>query len=191
MSGPLGVRAVATRAAIVGLAVLLNGCTHRYYTLSPIEGITYIDVFDNSGSPSGRITDRTQVDRIVAFVNTLRDRWYDPQGAMFATTGEIHLHGPSNWVDIAFGPGGMFLTRKGMTYTDSVKTQDFIVIRTEDWHGRRDDAALCRLLGPRFRNSCVFQGQETPRTPPGTLPPECRCDRDQLRPNPHVSASPA
>lgn len=190
MSGPLGVRAAVTWAAIFSLAVLLNGCTHRYYTLSRIEGITYIDVFDNQGNPSGRITDRTQVARIVAFANTLLDRWYDPEGIILVTTGGIRLQGPSNWVNISFATGGMALTRKGMTYTDSVKTQDFVVIRTEDsWHDDRDAAALCRLLGPRFHNSCVWQREETPRTPPGTLPPECRCDRKHLRPKPDASAS--
>lgn len=182
MIGRRCVRTVATWAALFCLAEMLTACTHRYYTLSPIQGITHIDVFDNYGKPSGRITDRAQVARIVAFLNTLRDRWYDPEGIIFATMGGIDLHGPSNWVDISFGTGGMWLTRKVMTYTDSVKTRSFVVIRTEDsWHDGRDKATLCGLLGRRFHNSCVWQGEETPRKPPGTEPPECRCESSAPR----------
>ena len=191
--GRLGVRAVGMWALLFCLAAPLSACTHRYYTLSPIQGITYIDVFDNYGNPSGKITDRAQVARIVAFLNTLRDRWYDPEGIIFATRGSIDLHGPSAWVDISFGIGGMYLTRKGMTYTDSVKTQNFVVIRTEDsWHDGRDMAALCRLLGNRFHDSCVRQGEERPSKLLGTEPPNCRCDpHDERGPTPRPKPQPS
>jgi hypothetical protein len=170
----LGVRAVGIWSILFCLAASLSACTHRDYTLSPIQGITQIDVDDDYDNPSASITDKAQVARIVAFLNARLDRWYDPEYRRFPTTGAIHLHGPSNWVVVEFGPGGMHLTRKGMTYTDSVKTQDFRVIRTTD--SFESLAALCGLLGPRFHTSCVFKSDRPPTAAPRISPRPCPCD---------------
>ncbi len=172
--GRRGVRTVGTWAVLFCLAGSLSACYHRYYTLSPIEGITQIDVRDVYGDVSGRITNRAQVSSIVAFLNARRDRWFDPGPLVLDETGGLSLRGPGNWVELYFGRNGMSQRRKGMTYTDSVKTRDFVVVRTEE--SENDHATLCHLLGPRFHTSCVSQSNHVRPIPNQTLPPECRCD---------------
>ena len=186
MMGRLGVRAAGTWALLFCLTAPLSACTHRYYTLSPIQGITQIDVHDVYGDVSGRITGKVQVASIVAFLNARRDRWYDPGPLILDETGALSLRGPSNWVKLYFGLNGMHQQRKGMTYTDSVKTRSFTVVRTEDTEN--DHATLCRLLGPRFHTSCVSQANHVRPNPNETLPPECRCDGKHKKAA--VSASP-
>lgn len=181
------IRAARTWAALACLAASLTACFHRYYTMSPIEGIMQIDVRDVYGDVSGRLTDSARVASIVAFLNARRDRWYDPGPLILDETGGLSLRGRGNWVNISFGRNGMYQTRKGMTYTDSVKTRDFVVVRTEN--GENDQATLCRLLGPRFQTSCISQANHVRPRPHETLPPECRCDGKHEKRS-GVSASP-
>jgi hypothetical protein len=127
--------------------------------MSPITGVTKIDVIGDKSRSVGTIRTGTQISRIVEFLNARRDHWYDPQGMRFATSGALRLY-DARGARIAifdFGTGGMAQRRAGMTYRDSVTSRDFIVIRGGDHEQTvKDFGILCDLLGAGYHAVCTY-----------------------------------
>jgi hypothetical protein len=145
--------------AAVLVAALLSDCgSPRYYLLSPLTGIAEVDVL-HMGTV-GKIVERNRVAAITAFMNARRDRWYDPRGSRFATTGDLELLDShrKRIASIAFGPGGMAQSRPSMTYVDSVARRELIVIRVgPPDETARDAEILCKLLGSKYhRMACIY-----------------------------------
>lgn len=150
---------LATAVVLVGIS--LSGCArHRYYTLSSIVGVREIDVA-RDGRVAAIVRDPHRVEQIVNFMNSRSDRWFDPQGIMFAQIGDLIFRDARQHVvaEVSFGLGGMAQERPSMTYRDSNGVQPFLVIRGNGYPGEteRDSALLCDILGPRlYHLACEY-----------------------------------
>lgn len=154
--------------------------TRRHYLISPLHRVAEVDVVDNMSHVVGRIIDEKEVAAIVAFMNARRDNWYDPEGGMFGTGGDLELldaHGKRR-ASMFFGGGGMMLTRPDMTYRDSVRVHELLVFRTiGDTEG--DAATLCALLSHDLHKTvCSSPGEFIDREDAGQNgPTDCGCER--------------